>query len=315
MSRPWASDPAIVAKMRSLVSTFDDSEGRSLAELLQSNDPLHGAESQRLRTYFSSNMLLPSRDLDGYGMAIFTGDFAVVLTDFAGRVLRLCSPSGSQEAARKEAAQEIFRLVWGPNKIPIYDLIFAQHDWKSFIPVDGTDLSGSIALSHAISTKPSYEPEFAQLLCDAGADINHRNRHGATAAHEIVMIWEPSRRELFEKASNALEFFLTHGGNMDVKCNDGTSPRILLGSMKKLSIPGSLYKSYTELIFNVLDKHDRKRENSRDKCCTFCGKEQEGLMVCSRCRHARYCAPPRGCQKGDWRRHKSECKELAAAWS
>lgn len=46
------------------------------------------------------------------------------------------------------------------------------------VPVDGTDMSGTTALMHSISTKPYFDTSFAQLLLDAGADINHRNLFG-----------------------------------------------------------------------------------------------------------------------------------------
>jgi hypothetical protein len=56
------------------------------------------------------------------------------------------------------------------------------------VPVDGTDVSGTTALAHSISTHPAFDPEFAQFLYDAGEDLNMRNRYGATPAHDMSMI-------------------------------------------------------------------------------------------------------------------------------
>jgi len=45
--------------------------------------------------------------------------------------------------------------------------------------------------------------------------------------------------------------------------------------------------------------------------CSFCIAEvgRKNLMVCSRCRHARYCS--KACQKEAWKSHKSVCKSVS----
>ena len=56
------------------------------------------------------------------------------------------------------------------------------------VHVDGTDLSDTSALMHSVGTKSYFDPEFVQLMFDAGALINRRNRFGCIAAQDIVMI-------------------------------------------------------------------------------------------------------------------------------
>ncbi|KAJ7328312.1 hypothetical protein DFH08DRAFT_967459 [Mycena albidolilacea] len=46
------------------------------------------------------------------------------------------------------------------------------------VPVNAPDLSGTLAISHVISTKPGLDTEYGQLLFDAGGDLNNQNRYG-----------------------------------------------------------------------------------------------------------------------------------------
>jgi hypothetical protein len=179
---------------------------------MKTQETLKGAESQRLRTFFTSNCMEPGRDLDKYGVFLATGDLAEVKADFANRVARYTAlasessaPAGtstgtpavplSPEAA---AVQELYTLTWGPTLVRVYGLlgllriIYPARATRhlavarflideAHVPVDGGDLSGTHALSHAISTKPALDFEYAQLLYDAGGEINNRNRYGGTS--------------------------------------------------------------------------------------------------------------------------------------
>ena len=65
-------------------------------------------------------------------------------------------------------------------------------------PVNGKDMSesGTTALSHCFTTKPTYDLEYAQILfhMDAGEDINNRNtcRYCVFVAHEIMLVYDPT---------------------------------------------------------------------------------------------------------------------------
>lgn len=102
------------------------------------------------------------------------------------------------------------------------------------VPVDGTDLSGTTVLMHAISTKPYLDIGFAQLMFTNGADINHCNRFGCTAAHDLIKVYvfdEPT----VARSGKALSWFLEHGGDADIKNGDGMSARYMIGRMAPLT--------------------------------------------------------------------------------
>ncbi|KAH9948584.1 hypothetical protein B0H21DRAFT_733158 [Amylocystis lapponica] len=315
-----SENSALLSQIIELASQANAGGGRPLEELLNSNDPLKGVESQRLRNYFTSESMEPGRDLDEYGRAIFMGDLGSVQKDFSERVSKHLKTQ-SEEAAREAASAELFALRWGPTRVPIFDLLLLatlivpteraqQLDiarWliqQAKVPVDGTDLSGSTALYHTISTKPAFDPEYAEILHGAGADVNSRNRYGGTAAHEICLIWEPRNRAVVQRAADALEWYLRHGGNIDIKDNDGPTVR---GAISKLVLSGIRMTTW-----DVVMREDERRKKLGDRCCTFCGREPQGetrLLTCSRCRSARYCAPSRPCQKADWPHHGKSCKQ------
>lgn len=248
------------------------------------------------------------------------GDLDSIKKDFDERVTALVPSHESIEAARAAAAQQLYALAWGPTRVPIYDLVLLstlivpplrkQHvdlaRWlaqEAKVPVDGMDASGTTALSHAISTKPAFDPEFAQILYDAGADVNHKNRYGGTCAHEIAIVWELHNRVALQRAADALEWFMAHGGNADVKDNDGMAARRAIESSSRT---GKLPPHYV-----VMKKEDERRKKLRDELCAFCGRTPvapQKLLFCSRCRATKYCGPPRTCQKVDWSRHKPGCR-------
>ncbi|TFK93793.1 hypothetical protein K466DRAFT_510948 [Polyporus arcularius HHB13444] len=298
--------------------------GRPLEELMKTNEILSGAESQRLRTFFSSNCMEPSRDLDVFGGAVMMGDLDGLRLMHAESVARYRLSSATDEAARASAAQEIYRMRWGPTRVTIYNLVLlctlinpsrrTQHlqvaRWlidEVKVPVDGVDLSGSTALHTSISTKPAFDPEYAQMLYDAGGVVTHRNRYGGTPAHEITMIWDMRNKEVVRKAAAALKWFLEHGGNLDIKDSDGQTARKNVEASKR-AVRGMQLEHW-----KVVDDEDRRRKRLGDRICTFCGREPRGniqLLACSRCKTAKYCSPGL-CQKGDWPHHKTVCKPAA----
>lgn len=95
----------------------------------------------------------------------------------------------------------------------------------------GTDLFGTTALMHAISTKPFFDPEFAQLMFDAGGDINRRDRVGGVAAHDITTVHLVYQHAPFEKAAQALQWYLEHGGILDVEDGDGMDVRRIITTL------------------------------------------------------------------------------------
>ena len=106
------------------------------------------------------------------------------------------------------------------------------HDAK--VDTDGTDLSGTSALMHSISTKPYLDTDFATLMLEGGADINRRNRYACTTAHDIVMVW-PGQSE--GRAVVALQCFVEKGGDVEIKDEDGLSAKTMVMSHAR-KVPG-----------------------------------------------------------------------------
>lgn len=177
------------------------------------------------------------------------------------------------------------------------------------VPVDGVDLSGSQALHHCISTKPAFDPELAQMLHDAGGDVNARNRYGGTTAHEIVLVYDLYDRAKMQRSADALKWFLDHGGNVDIADGDGATARRCIVHLRQ-KVAGAGRRAIRLPMWGVLDSEDRRRKRLADSICGFCGRDDVKLMTCSRCKKMKYCAPPRKCQNADWANHKRSCKAL-----
>lgn len=196
-----------------------------------------------MRDYCNSAYMDPDRDLkDPYGVLFEDGDLTAFQEHFEGRVKHF-------EGRRHEAAQELFKLKWGPMRTPVYVVLLAFRDiyprvrhkyiaiakWlvnTAKVPVDGTDMSGSTALMHSISTKPYFDHEFAQLMLDAGGDINRQDRFGGVTAHDIATIQLLYDHAAHEKAGRALQWYLEHGGKLDVKDGDDTSVREIIAQLE-----------------------------------------------------------------------------------
>ncbi|KAJ7452891.1 hypothetical protein FB451DRAFT_1342615 [Mycena latifolia] len=294
-----------------LASMMTSGEGRTktaprpLSELVKTKETLKGAESQRLRTFCTSNTMQPGRDMDTYAHLLNAGNVEQARAEFARRVARHRAKTASTEAAERAAAQEISALTWGPTRLTIFHVLlhfrvlFPAH-WAGYleiahflatearVPVDGADLSGTLALSVAIGTKPIVDFEYAQLLFDAGGDT-------------------PNDKSIVARAAGALEWFLAHGGNVDIADGDGMRPRYMASRLVRFA------PSLEDLIAEV-DRKRNARAISVDSCCGLCGREDGKLLKCSKCKAVRYCEPSaRACQKLDWPHHKKNCVQAPPA--
>ncbi len=266
--------------------------------------------------------MIPARDLDQFGQILLMGPLSSVEQDFESRTTKILEsqdPSSNGGTSVHEATQrvcdDLYKLRWGPTQVPLFNLLglfrILNPDQKTLyfdvarffinqgVPVDGKDLSGTTALSHSFSTKPASDFDYAQLLYDAGGDVNERNRYGGIVAHEIATVYPPFSSDAKKLALESMKWFLSHGGNASIADADGMAPRSMCERLQRV-IPE---------LMNVVKKEEQRRKLIEGVCCTLCGSQNAKLLICSRCGKARYCSPrQRSCQKLDWPRHKIICK-------
>ncbi|KAH9841136.1 uncharacterized protein C8Q71DRAFT_846309 [Rhodofomes roseus] len=331
---PLIADKGI-ARALEIERQLNAGEGRTVEELIKSDDPLKGVEAARLRRWFSSNKMIPLRDLtDDFGSAVLFGRLEVVQADILARMHKHAQRSTPDP--RAAVVRDIYEMRWGPTQVPIFNLIllstllvpamrpqqlavarFLINEMK--MPVDGRDLSGATGLYHAISTKPAFDPEYAQILVDAGGDVNARNRYGDTTAAEIAMLRDYGA-DGKQRARDALAWFFAHGGNVDVMNTDGVSARWVMATahQQMVQVTGVMRALAQLPMWDVVLQEDERRKALGMKACAFCARVKEegsgkALLLCSRCKCVTYCAPPRKCQMDDWRHHKGRCKPNKAS--
>lgn len=199
-----------------------------------------GLESQNLRT-FCYNAVWTSDSLDDFGLLMQTSTLEEI---------RAYCLKKKQELGEKETIQYFADIHYGPGKMPIFNYIlqlaymdpshrayllavtrFLAIEFK--VPVDSADLAGNTAFMYSISTKPFLDTEFADIMLQAGADINHRNRYGCVAAHDAVMASDhtPAGRK---KTFDALKYFIDKGGDVDASDGDLMTVRDMANKVKRL---------------------------------------------------------------------------------
>lgn len=122
---------------------------RPLGQIFASKDILSGEEAEKLRQYCNTAYLDLGRDLkDPYDILFQDGDLTAFQEHFQSRIQQF-------EGRRHEAAQELFRIRWGPTRVPVYTVLLefatilplkrykyiAIAEWlvdTAKVPVDGT---------------------------------------------------------------------------------------------------------------------------------------------------------------------------------
>lgn len=144
--------------------------------------------------------------------------------------------------------RRVFRLINlihadrdSPNKLPIFDILqigawtdlqrapagsgVAEKYFDALkyllslgLSPEGVDVAGYTALQHSLTCTPLlYDLKWSQILLDASAEpisaINHRNRYGGTAAHEVMQSFKRPGEEAIRL--KVLKYLLDHGANVD----------------------------------------------------------------------------------------------------
>lgn len=246
---------------------------------------LSGSLAMQLRSFCSSSVWTAA-DLDEYASLLQKGPLSTISTDFESR-----STTDGVVTARKSLAD----IGYGPTKIPIFNFILQltvlnppkRSDYMSIVhylaleakvPVDSADLSGTTAFMYAISTKPYWDPEFADIMLEAGAEVNRRNRYGCTAAHDIAMARDFSaegRKQTFD----ALSYFIGKGGNMDIADGDGLTARSVASRVQKLVPELRPLLGISDDARNI-GKVGAKKVGRNDPCP--CGKGKKYKQCCGK---------------------------------
>ncbi|TVY44554.1 hypothetical protein LOCC1_G003352 [Lachnellula occidentalis] len=184
---------------------------------------LSGAEAQRLRTFCTSEVWTEA-DLDNYSHLV----------------------RGPTSVTRQSLAD----IHYGPTKIPLFNFLlqlthldpYNRHRYldttrylalEAKVPVDSTGLSGSTAFMYAISTKPYWDREFADIMVEAGTAVNHQNRYGCVAGHDIVMARDYSAGGK-KKTVDALRYFMEKGGDVNIAEGNGLTIQRMGVNVQKL---------------------------------------------------------------------------------
>ena len=95
------------------------STSRPLGQLFFSSDILSGEEAAKLRSYCSEAVINFDKDFkDPCGILFEDADLTAFQEYFQGRIRHF-------EGRQHEAAQETYKLRWGPTRIPIYVALLA----------------------------------------------------------------------------------------------------------------------------------------------------------------------------------------------
>ncbi|KAF1941401.1 zf-MYND-domain-containing protein [Clathrospora elynae] len=280
---------------------------RTLEDLRNADGELSGMDGMELRGWAYQSPTVPSRDLtDPLGKALLAvfkdGQFNAVQKYVEARTAEL---GGDGAAVRNE----LYDARWGPTRTTIYNVLlpalhampakkhellgvtrYLVNDVK--VPVDGKDVMGCTSLYWAISTKPYVQPEFAQILFDAGGSLNSKNRFNSTVASEIA---QADVNGDTAKSVDMMKFYMEHGGDVEGRDTDGMTVKMLVEMMRE-KVPGM-----AEVI-------GRGRGPRAEGDCTTCGRSPTGenkVSACGKCKTARYCSQE--CQRVDWKAHKRTC--------
>ena len=70
-------------------------------------------------------------------------------------------------------------------------------------------------------------------MLDAGANINRRDRFGSVVGLDITTVQLVHDYEAHEKAGYALQWFLEHGGDIDIKDGEDVSARDVIKKLER----------------------------------------------------------------------------------
>ncbi|PIA17205.1 ankyrin [Coemansia reversa NRRL 1564] len=216
---------------------------RSVEKLISGRSPLAGVEQRILREWVAQWTF----DIDEFSplaQALVRGDIGALRREYQQQVEQL-QEQGAESEIRYRAGQAYRCMRETRIGMPAMEVVIAgaqyfvgrramdgivaanQNIRRSLdhesclrfladigVSVDGEDVAGFTAFMRASQTKHS-RLDLAEVLLELGADVNHRSRFGGVALHEAIMAQDRT----------AVAFLSRNGADMDIKDNDGVSPR------------------------------------------------------------------------------------------
>ncbi|KAJ2664382.1 hypothetical protein IWW48_000900 [Coemansia sp. RSA 1200] len=218
-----------------------DSEPRSAEELVRGDSPLAGAEQRILREWIAE-WVFDTRQFSTRAQPLVRGDVETLRNDYN----ELSANIGPEEASRAYEDLRETKLLMPAMEVVIAGAQYyvastrhMNHQHSNSNPVNGgnkpllinhaeclrflgeiavsvdsADVGGFTAFMRASQTSHS-RLDLASVLLELGANVNHRSRFGGVALHEALMAQD----------RKAVSFLIRNGASMDIRDNDGVSPR------------------------------------------------------------------------------------------
>ncbi|KAJ2156862.1 hypothetical protein GGF46_004903 [Coemansia sp. RSA 552] len=212
-------------------------QSRAVEVLASSNSPLAGAEQRVLREWVAE-WTFSIDEFSDLAQPLVRGDVGALRREYNHQVERL---QGTMDEARcHEQAAQVYRDLRETRlRMPAMEVVIAGAQYyvghaaaeghrarrtdheaclrflgEVGVDVDSEDVAGFTAFMRGSQTAHS-RLDLARVLLDMGADVNHRSRFGGVALHEAIMAQDRV----------AVAFLSRNGASMDIKDNDGVSPR------------------------------------------------------------------------------------------
>ncbi|KAI9501454.1 hypothetical protein GGI25_001996 [Coemansia spiralis] len=205
---------------------------RPVEQLVQSDSPLAGAEQRVLREWISE-WSFDIRQFSTHAQPLVKGDIDALRQHYSELIVQH-EQSGHTSSESSDLAAQTYQTMQETRlKMPAMEVVIAgaqyymprhnhQPDHKECLKflseinvlVDSADIGGFTAFMRASQTSHS-RLDLAEVLLTLGANPNHRSRFGGVALHEALMAQD----------RKAVAFLIRNGASMDIKDNDGVSPR------------------------------------------------------------------------------------------
>ena len=269
---------------------------------------MKGDEAQFLRNQWAYGMdYMPHIPVFTYISSwlkvIYSGNYE----KFLKMIENKSGPELSELLERRETLQNvsaIFHVIVGARmadqlrSLPIQTLDMKNDHIKILIKllslkvdIHARDVAGYTPLHHCCNGYGNdVTMKMAELLLNAGADVNARNRFGNTPLQEVSQCLQ----------YDFITFLLDKGADPCIKDNDGCSAAG--NSHMNPKLKEIFVKKYAE---NIKKSRVLNLEESKENCGQ-CGEKKKERKKCTGCYHIWYCN--KECQHQHWEEHKHECK-------